>query len=119
MGLQRMYVTEKAYERLKKVKKKSGGDLCDLAEEAITEVFDEEGKRTRVSMDEEVEESLLTMAENMKMTPSDLVAMMMDTVRTLFDPDLSFAKMIRSIPDLAEELYGNKIKNSSQEREIE
>ena len=91
--------------------------MCALAEEAITEVFNEEGERTRVSMDEKVEERLLTMARDMKMTPSDLIAMMMDTVRTLFDPDLSFAKMIKSIPDLAEELYGNKIENSSQEKE--
>ena len=42
-------------------------------------------------MDEKVEERLLTMARDMKMTPSDLIAMMMDTVRTLFDPDLSFS----------------------------
>lgn len=113
-----MYVTEKAYKRLKQVEKESGGDLCNLAEEAITEVFDEEGERKRASVSSEVEERLLDMAEDLRMTPSDLIAMMMDTVQVLFDPDLSFAKMIKSIPHLAEELYENRIEKeetSSQE----
>lgn len=101
MGLHRLFVEEESYKRLKKAKEKYGEDMHDIEWEAVGGLLDEEGQRKKVILKEDSYELLLAWAEENKVTPDDLLNMLIGTVRTLFDPNLSLADALRSIPELA------------------
>lgn len=105
MSLQRIYVTEESYERLKKAKERYDEALCDLAEEATFGLFGRDGTRKEAFLNEESKKSLLDMSEETGVSPNKLILMLIGTMRTLFNPNLSFASMIKSLPDIADELY--------------
>ena len=100
----RLYVFEEDYQRIRLAKKREGKDMSEIVHEIITAMFDEEGRRKKVVLREETLQPLLSWANEIGVSPEDLILMLISTVRTLFDPNLSLAEALRSIPSLAKEL---------------
>lgn len=102
--LRRIYVYEEMHDRLRKAKDRYGESMAELSKEAIGSHFDGEGKRKEIGLSEETLDRIRKISEKTGRTPDEVVNGLADTVRTLFSPNLSFSDMIRSIPDIAEDL---------------
>lgn len=104
MGLHRIFVEEESYKRLKRAKERYGEDMHDIEWEAVGGLIDETGQRKKAVLSEETYGPLLEWSDQLKISPDNLVKMLISTVRTLFDQNLSLADALRSIPSLAREL---------------
>jgi len=104
MKFRRIYVFEEDFRRLRLAKERYGTDMSKLASEAITGLFGEKGDRRKVVLSEEALQPLLSWANEIGVSPEELILMLISCVRTLFDPNLSLADALRSIPEMAKGL---------------
>jgi len=103
-NLQRIYVHEEIYEKLKSAKDHYDESMAELSREAVGSYFDEEGRRKEARLSEETLNRIRDISESTGRSPDEIVNGLADTVQTLFSPTLSFSDMIRSIPDIAEDM---------------
>jgi len=115
--LQRIYVSEEVHRKLKSAKERYDRSMVELSQEAIGSYFDEEGRRKEARLSDETLDLIKDMSEDMGRTPDEIVIRVIDTVSTLFDPDLSFYEMIRSVPEIGEDLMERKRKHKEAENE--
>ncbi|GAI76073.1 unnamed protein product [marine sediment metagenome] len=95
---------------MKLAKERERKDESKLTNEIITESLDEKGRRKRVVLKDETLQPLIEWANEIGVSPEELVLMLVSCVRTLFDPNLSLADALRSIPSLAKDLGITKAK---------
>lgn len=100
----RLYVFEEDFRRVRLAKERERKDESKLAHEIITESLDEKGRRKSVVLNDETLQPLLKWANEIGVSPEELILMLVSCVRTLFDPNLSLADALRSIPSLAKDL---------------
>jgi len=103
-NLQRIYVHEEIYEKLKNAKDHYDESMAELSREAVGSYFDEEGRRKEARLSEETLNRIRDISESTGRSPDEIVNGLADTVQTLFSPTLSFSDMIRSIPNIAEDM---------------
>ena len=113
-NLQRLYVYKEMHSRLKKAKNRYGESMAELSEEAIDSYFDKDGRRKEANLSEKTLNRVRKISEKTGRTPDEVVNGLADTVQTLFNPNLSFSDMIRSIPDIAEDLVGKEREYSKE-----
>ena len=104
MDFRRVYLFEEDFERLRLAKARYKQDMSKLANEAIASLFDDKGQRKKAVLNNETLQPLLEWSNEIGVSPEELVLMLISTVRTLFDPNLSLADALRSIPALAKDL---------------
>jgi len=120
--LQRIYVSEEVHRKLKSAKERYDRSMVELSQEAIGSYFDEEGKRKEARLSEETLNRIRDISESTGRSPDEIVNGLADTVQTLFSPTLSFSNMIRSIPDIAEDMVEKereRIKEGENEGKVD
>ena len=104
MGLHRIFVEEESYKRLKKAKKLYGKDMHDFEWEAVESLLDEKGQRKKAVLKDETLQPLLGWANELNISPDELITMIVSWGRVFSDPRLSVMDAMKSIPELAREL---------------
>jgi len=117
--LQRIYVSKGVHRRLKSARERYNRSMVELSQEAIGSYFDEKGRRKEARLSDDTLDLIRDMSEDIGRTPDEIVIGVIDTVSTLFDPDLSFCEMIRSVPEIGEDLMERKRKRKEAENEGE
>lgn len=112
MGLHRIFVEEKSYERLKKAKDRYGEDMHDIEWEAVESLLDEKGERKKAVLKDETLQPLLEWANELSIAPDELLTMIISWGRVFSDPRLSVMDAMKSIPELARNLGITKMKKS-------
>jgi len=107
-NLVRKYVTQTTSHRLKLAKDNYDQDMTEILEELVTDAFDKYGKRKKAVLSEETLDLILEIAEGTDKSPDEVVRMAIDTVRVLFNPELSFGDALRNIPDLARDVFSGE-----------
>jgi len=106
--LDRMYVTKRTKRRLRIAKEKYGQDMSSLCDEAVVDLLDKHGRRKKAALSEETLGLISEIAEGTDKSPDEVVRMAIDTVRVLFNPELSFGDALRNIPDLARDIFSGE-----------
>ena len=103
-NLRRIYVHEEIYKKLRNAKDRYDESMAELSREAIGSCFDQEGRRKEARLSERTLNRIRDISESTGRSPDEIVNGLANTVQTLFSPTLSFSDMIRSIPDIAEDM---------------
>ena len=101
MGLHRIFVEEESYNRLRKAKERYGKDMHDLEWEAVESLLDESGQRKKAVLNDETLQPLLEWANELGISPDELITMIISWGRVLSDPRLTLMDAMKSIPELA------------------
>jgi len=120
--LRRVYVHEEIYKKLRSAKDRYDESMAELSREAIGSYFDEKGRRKEARLSEETHNRIRNISESTGRSPDEIVNGLADTVQTLFSPTLSFSDMIRSIPDIAEDMVEKereRAEEAENEREVD